>query len=547
MQNGITETNGKAFGIVDHNGKRIRMDSFRADGYVNPKTGYGTVDDNMVNTMFQPSLLLDRTELEALYQSNWVIGRGVELPVNDRLSKGIDFLTNDDDSENRQTEIVNLEQTIKDVKMWNHLITAEYWGRLHGGAVIYFDYGDDRNFDRSTMFSGVKGQIDKEADRTINFELKDSQRGIPNKIWVVDRFLAFPMSYYTPQVHGADHPKLGEPEIYQLTLHTTGYSRLVLAHESRLIIVDGLPLTTLQRATNQMWGNSLVQRVYDIVKYFDISLKAMADTFEDFNYKSLEIENLAELIEKEAFEEIGNATMLAAKNAHNQNIGIHGKETKLVKTSTTVTGLPDMSIIMSNYVAGSFGVPDSIFFSAKGGALGGTSALSDERNYHRKLKHEQTHRDRPHIERFIFLLGFDPVLFPFVFPPLSEATLKEQLEARSILADIDVKYIQEQVLAPEEVAVSRFSTSETNFEQTIVDFSARKEMTDDEEDTEEEESDKQPEEDKTENQRADTDEKIPLRTITIHNNIAAHYIPDKETNIKPIFKLIIKERGTANG
>jgi len=528
-------------GLLDHNGKLLR-----ADHWFNPVTGYGGVDDNMENTMFIPSTLLQQSQLDDLYESNWVIGRGVELPVNDRLSKGIDFLTNDDDTDNRRTELEDLEKTIKDVDMWKHLIMAQYWGRLFGGAIIYFDYGDDSVFGTATFTNGASGT------KTLSFELSDSQRGIPNKIWVVDRFYATPLSYYTPAVHGADHPKLGEPEIYQLTIQTTGYSRLALAHESRCIVIDGLPISTRKRAQNHMWGNSVVQRVFDVCRYFGVSLKAMADTFEDFNFKSLEMEDLTSLIEKGSAEVIAEAAAMAAKNAHNQNIGIHAPGTKLVKSSTSVAGLPEMALLNSNFLAGAWGIPDSRFFSAKGGALGGSAAESDERNYFQRLRHEQTHIDRPHIERFLFLLGFDPENFPFVFPPLSEATQLEEIEARDKQAEVDVKYIQNGVLLPEEVAVSRFSTPETKLNQTIVDFEAREQMTDDEEDLEEApekedaagfEAKPKKEEDKTddnekEDNRADTAIEKPLIKLKIKENMIK-YQPAKTDN-KPVYKVIVK-------
>lgn len=451
--------------ILDKNGN-----PYRADGYVNPVTGYGGADDNIENTIFVPSTTLDASQLDAQYKDNWIVGRGVEAPVNDRLSKGVLFLTNDDDSEGRKKAVEELENIIKQIKMWDHLITAKYWGRLFGGAIIYFDFGDDQNF-RPTGAS---------TSQSINFELRDSQRGIPNKIWVVDRFFATPMSYYTPAIHGLDHPKLGEPELYSLTLHTTGYSRLVYAHESRCIIIDGLPLSNRQRAINLMWGNSLVQRVNDVVKYFGISLKAMADTFEDFNYKHLQIENLTELIEKGAWDVIGKITAMAAKNQHNQNVGIHGKETTLKKTSTTVTGLPQMASHMSNVVAAGFGIPHSRLFSAEGGALAGTSAETDLKNYHESLRFDQKHKDTSDIERFLFLLGFDPTDFPFVFPPLRDLSLKEKLEAEKIKVDMYGVAIDKNMLTPDEAAISLWSKPETNLEQTIVNFAAREPVEPDE-------------------------------------------------------------------
>lgn len=468
MKNSIVDVHGNPY-YRDEDGE------YRADGYFNPITGYGGVDDSIENTRFAPSARLDPEELAAQYESNWIVARGIEAPINDRLSKGVTFITNDDDSEGRREKIEVLENDLKTITAFDHLTLASYFESLFGGSLIYFDFGDDNDFGTGLTTRGV------EINQSINFEIKDSQRGIPNKIWVVDRWFAFPMSYYTPEIHGSDHPKLGEPEIYSLNLHTTGYSRLVFAHESRCVILKGLPLPARQRAANHMWGNSRLQRVNDAVKYFGISLKAMADTFEDFNYKSLEIENLQELIEKGSWEVIGKMIAMAAKNANNQNVGIHGGDTKLKKQQTTVTGLPQMAQLMTNVVCGAWNIPYSRFFSAEGGALAGTAAETDTKNYHESLRFDQEHKDRPRLEKIIWLLGYEPEDFPFLFPPLKDLTLKERVEAEKLKVEMYSAAIQAGMIQPEEAAVSMWSTPEANLEQTIMDFKGRDSMEPDEE------------------------------------------------------------------
>jgi hypothetical protein len=473
--------------ILDSNGR-----PYRADGYINPITGYGGADDNIENTWFGPSPKLTVSELENQYLSNWIASRGVEAPVNDRLSKGVVFVTDEDDSEGRKKALEELDEAIKQADMWKHIIMASYWERLFGGGLIYFDYGDDQTINAKrqprdvflTYARSVAGQSSSNrlaGGASINFELRDSQRGLPAKIWVLDSVFAIPQSYYTPAIHGLDHPKLGEPEIYALTIQTTGYSRLIYAHESRCIVFPGLPLSNRQRAQNLMWGNSVLQRVNEVMKYFGISLKAMADTFEDFNYKSLQIENLEDLIANKSWEVIGKMTAMAGKNAHNQNIGVHGAETNLIKTSTTVTGLPDMATHMANSVAAGFGIPHSRLFSAEGGALAGTAADTDLKNYHETLRFDQEHKDRARIERFLFLLGFDPSDFPFVFPPLRDQTLKEKVEAEEIKVRMYGDAIDHGIITPEEAAVSLWSKPEVNLEQTIIDFKNREKIEPDEE------------------------------------------------------------------
>lgn len=461
----------------------------RIDSWINLLTGYGGVDDPMANTRFSADILLSRGELEGMY-NHWIGRKGIEIPVNDRLSNGVTFITNEDDTENRLKSIEQLEVDIRTTQMWQKIIQAEYWARLYGGGLLFFDYGDG------------------EESR---FELRDGQRGIPNKIWVTDRNFAIPASYYTDAIHGADHPKRGEVEVYNLSLHTTGWARQIFAHESRVIKFDGLDLAQIPKAANHMWGWSVMQSAEDILKFHGVSLKAMADTFEDFNWKTLQIEKLADLIEantKENLDTIIKSIGLAAKNYHNQSIGVHAPETELKRHTTTVTGLAEMSVTMSNLVPAAFypGIPDSIFFSAKGGALGGTSAENDTRNYYQKLRHLQKHQDSPKIERFLFLLGYEPADFPFLFPEMEEPTELEKIEAREKQAAVDEKYISMNVVTPEEVRLSRFSKPEPELNQMIIDMELTGEIDNNEEDNPPDDlRDDKPPSDKDKN-RTDTDD-----------------------------------------
>lgn len=430
----------------------------RLDGWINPYTGYGGSDDNIENTSYYPDYGLTESELNAIYEAGGVWARSVEAPVRDRLGKGIEFIQDDDNSKGQIAETEKLKNDIDKIRGIAKLIEGNYWGRLHGGGLLYFDYGDDQD---------IKG-----LNRNINFALRDSQRGLPSKIWVVDRWMAIPQSYYNDYTHGADHPLRGEPEIYSLNLLTTGFSKLVYAHESRCIKIDGLPLAPRRRAAKMMWGLPLFDRVYKVMRFLGVSMKSMTDILEDWNYKSLGIPGLADKLMHNTDADIQamfKALGIAAKSMNNQNIGMHDLEGGLTKHASRAGGINEIVGSLVNFFCGEVGIPYSRLFSAEGGALAGTAAETDVKNYHESLKFERKHRDEPAIKRMIWLLGYEPENFPFTWPPLQESNRKEQLEERDKQADVDVKYIQNGVVMPEEIRVSRFSNPEPNLDQVIID------------------------------------------------------------------------------
>lgn len=496
--------------ILNQDGK-----PYRADGWYNDQTGYGGVDDNIKNTRYLQDIQLSYYELQSLYAGNWIFNKGVTIPIEDRLDAGIEFVINDDASEGRRNRINELEIFLEDLDALELEKQATLWESVYGGALLYFEFGDDEP----------------------RYELRDSQRGKVSKIYAVDRWNVSSLSYYTEEVHGKGHPKIGLPEVYMITLQTTGWSKVAYAHSSRVIRFGGIPLPQRMRAEQHMWGGSVIQLVYDICRYFDIGLKAMADTLEDFNWKTLEIENLPDIIANNTEGDTKSVLMriaaFAGKNYHNQNVGMHGPGTVLKKHSTPVTGLREMVDLFSNFVASAFppGIPDSIFFAAKGGALAGTAAEADIRSYYKRLRRQQNRIDAPRIRQILWMLGYDPEEYPFKFPPLEEPTELEKLEADDKQADIDVKMINAQVITPEEVAVSRYAQPEPTRRQYIIDFEEREKMAADEEnDFEEEKEDSE-----------DDEEKNMVKNERESENDRADMSEDKLMEIRDFFELIVKE------
>lgn len=472
----------------------------RVDGWWNPHTDYGGQDDNIENTAYYTDYRLIESEINALYENGGVWARAVEAPIKDRLAKGITFLTNDDDSDARRAEVERAENDLMS-HIWEKYIEASFWGRKDGGGLLYFDYGDDR--------------FPESLDRGINFELQDSQRGVPNKIWVLDRWQAIPQSYYTTAVHGADHPKLGEVEIYSLNLLTTGESRQVFAHESRCVKIDGLPISPSQRAANLMWGISIFQRIYKVMRFLGISLKSMTDILETWNYVGVGIPDLAEKLISNSTENIQlmlKSIGAAAKSTHNQNVAIFDKDGGMInKSGQSATGIVDIVGALINFYCGEVGVPYSRLFSSEGGALAGTAADTDIKNYHESLRFDQKYKDTPAIQRCLWLLGYEYESFPFAWSPLKETTRLEQIEERKAQMEVDGGYVDMGALDPvKEVRPSRFSTPEMNLDQTIIDHDLDDMVEQDEEGQPEEE---QEQENDNQDNRTDSEKPIEVRAV----------------------------------
>lgn len=460
----------------------------RTDFWYNPYTEYGGLDDNIENTRHYANYRLTETELNSLYESGGVWRRGIESPVATRLARGVDFVINDEDSEAKRSEAERAENDL--MSLWGDFIWGNILAGIHGGALLYLDYGDDQLLPKS--FQGSLSHAGRIAE-SINFELRDGQRGMPNKFWVADRWQAVPQSYYMPNIHGADHPKIGEVETYAVNLYTTGWASTRIVHETRCIKLDGLPLSPKQRAANLMWGLSVYDNVYQSLRMLGISLKAMTDILEDWRHMSVGIPNLADKIVNMPPDDLQlmlKQVGVAAKSTHNQNVALHDQEGGLISSTTTGTGIPEIVGALVNFLCGEFGIPYSELFSAEGGALAGTAAETDKKNYHESLRFKQKHKDAPHVKRMLWLLGYEPDNLPFIWPNMQEASRLEEIEERKAQAEVDDKYVTMGAVLPEEIRTSRFSNPEPNLDQVVIDHSLDEMIERDEEDMEEEAEEK---------------------------------------------------------
>lgn len=421
----------------------------RLDRWVNQTNKFGSITDPVTRTTFLRDSIVDRFTLESMFRYEWVTRRAVEIPAKDATREWIKLIHDDP----KRVEIAEDEMERIDAR--GHFEEAILLGRLYGGNVM------------------IVGAFDGRAPEEPLTVAKKPTLFVSN----VDRFLAYPQTFYTDP----EDPKFGEVELYLINRPHVHGSDVKRVHETRVIRFDGNYLPPLERIKNFTYGASIVEVIFEAVRQFGIANQSGASILEDFITKKLKIANLAQLLTNDDGESmlLKRLGIMAAEISTN-NIAIYGEDEELEKMGTPVSGLPDMINIFIDIVSAAVEIPKSRFFHNQTGRLGGDAGANDLRNHYDNISAFQKNRLRAKIQRFLDItlapLGFEPGEMGFEFNPLWQLSEKEMAETRFKIAQTDEIYIRNQVVQPEEVAMSRFSGEGINLDDMNIAVKPREEF-----------------------------------------------------------------------
>lgn len=295
-----------------------------------------------------------------------------------------------------------------------------------------------------------------------------------------------PFSYYADPMK----PKFGKPEIYQLNPDGMSSSNPVRSeysaprniHESRLIVFPGIRVTRRNLSSTHGWGDSILTRVLPVLRDFNVGFNSAAILLNDFAQAVFKMRGLAELVamdNRQADKTVAArmaAVELSRSTARAILIDAEGEEFE--RKQTPLSGLPELLDRFANRLAAAADMPLTLLMGQSPAGLNATGE-SDIRFFYDRIAAAQKRKLKGPIERVCQMLmrveGEEPDSWSVNFHPLWQPTENEQATARKTQAETDAIYIANEVLHPEEVALSRFGGEEFSFE-TQVDFDARAEL-----------------------------------------------------------------------
>jgi phage-related protein (TIGR01555 family) len=418
----------------------------RIDSWVNEATGFGTARDKTEFGFVLPSRILSDQELSALYHSDDMAARMVDIIPQEMMREGFGIETGDVKLD------ASINDKLDDLDAPGKLVEGMRWGRAFGGAGLLIGADDGRDADQPLV---------PERAKDIDY------------LYCIDRRLLWPMTFYEEP----GHPKLGQPKTFLVTtMGGTHYSTSVV-HETRLILFRGAATGIREKMMLFGWDLSVMQRAYEVLRSFNTGWRAVETLLTDGNQAIFKMTGLAEMLASGGEEVL--RTRMQAMDLYRSVmralvIDADGKES-FDRHSTTFAGIPDTLDKFMLRLAAAVQIPVTILMGQSPAGMNATGE-SDFRWFYDRIRAEQTTMLAPKIRRLVSVwlrtkkgqsLGASRAKQLGVkFPALWTETPLVQAQRQFQIAQADDLYINNQTFSPEEVAISRAAPD--GFDRNIV-------------------------------------------------------------------------------
>ncbi|EKC9589535.1 DUF1073 domain-containing protein [Escherichia coli] len=343
-----------------------------ADGYENfiARVGMQTPNQHSASTYRANFTSRNRMLVEWSYRSSWIIGEAVDAIPDDMTRKGI-RITSEIDAKDRGI----LESQLDELQIWDALNDVLKWSRLYGGAV---------------GFIMIEGQAPMTPLRPETIGKGKFKGILPLDRWMIDPVL-------TRRIKDMG-PDLGKPEFYDVVTTATGIPAWRI-HHSRLIRFDGVTLPFQQKMTENEWGMSVVERIWDRLTAFDSATVGAAQLVYKAHLRTYSVEKLRELIALggPAYEALLKNIDLIRQFQSNEGMTLMDSRDKFETHQYSFSGLDDILSQFAEQISGAVGIPLVRLFgqSPKGFSTGD----ADLANYYDRISSLQERRLRLPVRR----------------------------------------------------------------------------------------------------------------------------------------------------
>jgi phage-related protein (TIGR01555 family) len=429
--------------------------AYRYDGWVNALTGVGQKStDKRRSSKYKFVGRLPEDRLEALYSENGIARRIIDLPAN-AMTRNWFTLTGGEEAD-------KVMQRLETLMAQFHITQGIKWGDLYGGAIVLMGI-DDGQFAQGEEDPDLTLPVKTDQIRSVNSLTAFSAW---REVQVIET------SVDTDQTS----PTFGEPLIYQVTPLLHGGSFYV--HISRILRFDGAVVPRHIQRLNAGWHLSALQAAFEQIRQIGSVFDNAEIITQDFVQTLLKIKDLANMIATGNEKVVKQRLNLIDLSRHVINTLLLDSEEDYERHSSTVAGLAELLDRFMMALSAVTGIPVTLLMGRSPAGLNATGE-SDLRSWYDQVQAEQNNDLKPRLEkliRYLFLEGGgkEPGQWSIQFNPLFQKTDKEEAELYKLTADGDAVYIQNGVLDPNEVAISRFGGEEFNTGVVDIDEKARK-------------------------------------------------------------------------
>lgn len=380
--------------------------------------------DKMASASYYMHMLGDE-ELAAIYRSNWLGRKIVEIPAMDAVRKGRNWQAEQD-----QIEAIETEETR--LGYWPKLLQAQTFARLWGGAAIYIGTKDS---DLSAPLEPERIGKDGITYLTVLSRQDMSVGEIEQDVF--------------SEFHGL-------PKYFEVI--GSSASSMVRIHPSRLAVFVGAKTghSLLSMGSNFGWGDSILNVVYTAMKNADATAANVASLVFEANVDIVRIPDFTDSLSDPEYRSLILERFSLAATAKGINKALLlDKEEEYERKSAAFTTLPEIIDRFLQMVAGAADIPVTRLLGQSPAGMNSTGE-SDLANYHDRVSSMQSLEMTPALRRLDeclirSALGSRPKEIFYSWAPLKQMSEKELAEIGKMNADTAATLVNTGLFTPEEL------------------------------------------------------------------------------------------------
>lgn len=397
------------------------------DGLENLIANLGTNRDKRAHSRFVNNVRLSgtgaaREDLEALYRTDWLAGKAIDIVPDDMTREWRSF--EDDDYTPEQIEQLEAEE--KRINLVHSVNLAMKWSRLFGTAFVLLG-------------------VDDGQDPSLPLNMEGIKPGSLKHIKVIDRFR---LTRESEVINDPMDENFGMPRWYRLVNSKTN-TRI---HASRLLRFDAVMLPYDAFRENNYWADSILDRLYGSLINYNTATDSSASLIYEAQVDVVKIKNLMAQLstaegEKLILKRFGLANQLKSLN----NMLVLDAEEDFDSHKQTFQGLPVLIEKFSQILSAATDIPATRLLgeSAPGMNSNGDSEL---KNYYDMIAAKQTSILMPALttidEIMVRSLDIGDEVPKWNFDSLFQMSDAERADMELKRAQRDDVYLRNEVLTP---------------------------------------------------------------------------------------------------
>lgn len=386
--------------------KAAKKASSTMDSFVNFAHNLGVGTDNPLTSAtygFNP-VTRNRTLLEWVHRGSWLGGVAVDVVADDMTRAGVSIK-----GKVAPNDLSKIEATASKLNIWNAINDTIKWSRLYGGAIAVLL---------------IDGQ-----DLSTPLRLKTIRKDQFKGLLTLDRWMIEPSLDNLVTDFG---PELGLPKFYRVNGGAQALANQRI-HHSRCLRLEGIRLPYQQRLIENLWGLSILERLYDRMIAFDSASTGAAQLVYKSYLRTFKIKDMREIVAAGGHAAVGLNRYVDMMRRFQGVEGltiIDAEDEFGTETHSAFGGLAEALQQFGQQISGALQIPLVRLFGQS--PAGFSTGDSDVRNYYDTIKQQQEKDLRLGVTKIYHALAAsEGVTFEdteIEFNPLWQLTDKEKAE-----------------------------------------------------------------------------------------------------------------------